>query len=366
MTTISLNEDEPLISFIVEDHIDKTESLICSICQDLYKIPVGIERENYTHIFCHNCLIRWFEKEKTCPICSSDQPDKKIKQMDNINNEINQLNRYCIYEEYGCEWIGNIESYKIHISECGYQLVGCPFNGCSEGVEKMLLEEHLRTCKYGMIKCQLCHREIVKYKIESHQTNKCINRLMKCEFCHKSMMQQYMDDHLEKQCQQKLYNCEFSKFGCLSQFLLKDEEEHKIKLMQFHLELMKKAYEKKCSEVESLIGFEIKFDEDKIVTLDDYTWIFSIDYATKSDELCIFIKLLGEQREECEYSFYYRVFNHSDKNLSSLRETKSRDYSGGYKYGHKIAVTWEERTYSHIFLRDYKINLRIDDYKRYY
>jgi len=41
----------------------------CVICADLYKEEEFVIKLNCDHIFHKKCLIKWFEKDNTCPLC---------------------------------------------------------------------------------------------------------------------------------------------------------------------------------------------------------------------------------------------------------------------------------------------------------
>lgn len=51
-------------------HFNKDE--VCSICQDTIKNPVETLCH---HLFCKECIEKWFTDHKTCPICISNQED---------------------------------------------------------------------------------------------------------------------------------------------------------------------------------------------------------------------------------------------------------------------------------------------------
>lgn len=52
--------------------IQEIESEECSICKDSFKNPISLPCD---HIFCDECISEWFEKENTCPLCRSKNPN---------------------------------------------------------------------------------------------------------------------------------------------------------------------------------------------------------------------------------------------------------------------------------------------------
>jgi E3 ubiquitin-protein ligase RNFT1 len=44
----------------------------CSICSDEFNTPIILDCQ---HIFCNECISRWFLNEKTCPICRKEHKD---------------------------------------------------------------------------------------------------------------------------------------------------------------------------------------------------------------------------------------------------------------------------------------------------
>ncbi|XP_011408058.2 PREDICTED: RING finger and transmembrane domain-containing protein 1-like [Amphimedon queenslandica] len=38
----------------------------CPICQDEFNAPIMLRCR---HVFCENCVLQWFDRERTCPLC---------------------------------------------------------------------------------------------------------------------------------------------------------------------------------------------------------------------------------------------------------------------------------------------------------
>ncbi|KAB7507423.1 RING finger and transmembrane domain-containing protein 2 [Armadillidium nasatum] len=54
-----------------KDELKDTGSL-CPICQDDFVIPTMLQCK---HIFCEQCVARWFDRERTCPMCRTKVAD---------------------------------------------------------------------------------------------------------------------------------------------------------------------------------------------------------------------------------------------------------------------------------------------------
>ena len=52
--------------------IDKLSDTDCVICQEPIIIEEGVELIKCNHIYHKDCIDRWFEKKKTCPLCNEN------------------------------------------------------------------------------------------------------------------------------------------------------------------------------------------------------------------------------------------------------------------------------------------------------
>src|SRR5438045_3640488 len=123
------------INFLINENIYDLEDFTCIICQCLINNAVGIKCDIDIHIFCENCIKKWFEKNDYCPICMKFQMNKSdLVPITLIRNIINGLKRYCDNKKDGCSWIDSLEKYQDHIKRCEYRTIACEYKkfGCQD------------------------------------------------------------------------------------------------------------------------------------------------------------------------------------------------------------------------------------------
>lgn len=87
--------------------------LICSICTEVFKTPFRI---NCGHTFCKECIFRWLEDNKTCPVCRK-LFSKKTTRIDSIADQVvNDLQVICMHK--GCSWTGPLKESEDHAYIC--------------------------------------------------------------------------------------------------------------------------------------------------------------------------------------------------------------------------------------------------------
>jgi hypothetical protein len=52
------------------------EDPMCPVCQDTARAPVQLPCR---HAFCEDCIDRWLERERTCPLCRAVVPDAGLQ-----------------------------------------------------------------------------------------------------------------------------------------------------------------------------------------------------------------------------------------------------------------------------------------------
>jgi hypothetical protein len=151
----------------------------CAICKDIPNPYFCIEVECCGHLFCENCLEKWFKEKPYCPICKKTiKNDKNLLKNIKENNKIvfrimNKLNIKC---PYNCNWSGNWEELENHlntcllsIKECKYKNVGCEFFGKyseTEEHEKNNDKKHLELAMNFINKNKIDNRKyLIKFDI---------------------------------------------------------------------------------------------------------------------------------------------------------------------------------------------------------
>ena len=152
-------------------------SVVCTICMAVVKVPVETTCE---HLFCKVCITEWQAKGNTCPNCKQVL---KIKPKPNriLLDLYHSLKIFCKNKEYGCPEILTVKEIESHQAQCGYEYVMCSNNdsgtGCTLKIQRRLLEDHLKSCKFRKITCNNgCGLVIYAKDCISHN---CIDCLLK-------------------------------------------------------------------------------------------------------------------------------------------------------------------------------------------
>lgn len=97
-----------------------SQDFICTICQDvLYdakKLPCD-------HILCDDCINKWFQKKKTCPICRKTFRLSQVNPANDIIIEIKELYVVCKFPH--SDWNGPLKELDNHESNCTFSPEKC-------------------------------------------------------------------------------------------------------------------------------------------------------------------------------------------------------------------------------------------------
>ena len=97
------------------------------------------------HTFCRECVVRWFERQRTCPECRADTaPGAPLPTNWTVRAQVNELRVRCRFgvKEEGDRWVADeagcpaqlsLDGAAAHEAACGFATTTCPFTGC--GVE---------------------------------------------------------------------------------------------------------------------------------------------------------------------------------------------------------------------------------------
>lgn len=53
-------------TYVTHDELVEAGSPDCSICYEPMNVPVKL---SCTHMFCEECVMEWFDRERSCPLC---------------------------------------------------------------------------------------------------------------------------------------------------------------------------------------------------------------------------------------------------------------------------------------------------------
>ena len=204
---------------------------ICSICGELPVDPVSIP---CGHVYCRVCIKTWLEKKPTCPFCREPaRPDQLNISLDRIA-EIKDQRVYC---PCGCDYIGTFRE---------------------------LIDVHLKTCIYRMIKCFYCALPVVRREESVHVEIACQQYPIECEHCKVGIRRCDIEEHISRTCPESPYvlvNC-----ICGGSIVKKDVNEHMATNALAHLmivtkQLMEIREEIKFAKVDQLVIHPIRFKD---------------------------------------------------------------------------------------------------------
>ena len=133
--------------------VPSSRHLLCSLCDDNFKevvLPCG-------HTFCRDCVLRWFERQHTCPECRADTgPGAPLPTNWMARAQVDELRVRCRFgvKEEGDRWVADeagcpaqltLDGAAAHEATCGFATTTCPFAGCGVELRRSELEAHHAT-----------------------------------------------------------------------------------------------------------------------------------------------------------------------------------------------------------------------------
>ena len=124
--------------------------LLCSLCDDNFKevnLPCG-------HTFCRACVVRWFERQRTCPECRADTaPGAPLPTNWMARALVDELRVRCRFgvKEEGDGWVADdagctarlpLDGAAAHEAACGFATTTCPFACCGVELRRSEVASH--------------------------------------------------------------------------------------------------------------------------------------------------------------------------------------------------------------------------------
>ena len=137
------------------------EKYLCYICYEIYQEPVQ-DNCSVSHIFCKSCITYWLHKSSKCPFSQDPLKLENLKENNEINEKLSELELKCINYIRKCEWEGKLKNYKFHLEKCPKRLTTsksvliCGKGGKgSENIDDLVqknsyLGEEIKLCKINM------------------------------------------------------------------------------------------------------------------------------------------------------------------------------------------------------------------------
>ena len=139
--------------------MDETEreECECPICNLIARQPT--KASCCGQIFCHACIATQTE----CPLCR-DTFDLMIDK--SLERKIRHLQVYCVNQDKGCEWTGELGDVPLHLQD--------PTNQPQQpGTQR---------CLHQLTTCKKCDQELMYVELNRHMDSVCEHRVVRCEY----------------------------------------------------------------------------------------------------------------------------------------------------------------------------------------
>ena len=229
---------------------DPPDDLLCMICHHVAKEAHQVECCG--KVFCETCIKKAKERIGSCPNCRAESSKFKIFCDRMSGRRIKHLKLSCENEDRGCDWSGIFEEYDAHVTECGFVVVDCPNDGCTDKLLKKFLHEHLSlACRRRLVQCPVCKDKVVHEEMQTHPFS-CPEVEIKCTNldCSTKVYRRQLAAH-RNVCPKTRIRCPYGELGCFERVHRKDIQKHLRENMDQHfsdaLSLAKSLREKVAS-----------------------------------------------------------------------------------------------------------------------
>ena len=243
--------------------IPKEVQTDCSVCLHTLKQPYIVGCCGYR--FCKSCLA---PSIKSCPLCKEVNFDKlQDKQLERL---LNQRPIYCLLQDSGCKWTGELGKLSSHLSfEDSLSVTACeklpvPCSHCGGYFKRADLPGHQGVCESRPSQCIYCSYKCPFKKLASHHKS-CLMIPQKCKnnCSEKLFTKEELESHLAKDCPLQYISCEFLFAGCESTLMRKDMKDHVECETKHHLSLVTT----KLQDKETSMSDELQKLQTQVTTL---------------------------------------------------------------------------------------------------
>ena len=230
------------------------ENLSCSICLNVLQKPQMVNC--CEKLFCKKCLIKWKEKNNSCPCCRS-QDFTHHMEMHSTVRKVQSLQVYCPNSHHGCQTTPAIKDCELHLSQhnpdgCLYITLPCP-NGCGKNIFRADLDQHCNTdCLNRTVTCPHCGDSGWYVEMIYTHPQKCLLQPLPCpRECGAKVARKDLAIH-PSACPLEQVECPFKDVECTQILLRKDMDEHLSTATTAHLTLLVSSLTRLKSNHQSL------------------------------------------------------------------------------------------------------------------
>ena len=132
--------------------VPPSRHLLCSLCDENF-IEVVLPCAG-GHNFCRACVLRWFERQRTCPECRAAIPaNAALLPNRAVMAQVDELRVRCRFglKEEGDGWVVDVtgcpaqlslDGAAAHEAACGFASIACPFAGCGVALRRDESDTH--------------------------------------------------------------------------------------------------------------------------------------------------------------------------------------------------------------------------------
>uniref|UniRef100_A0A3P9L5T9 TNF receptor-associated factor n=1 Tax=Oryzias latipes TaxID=8090 RepID=A0A3P9L5T9_ORYLA len=191
------------------------EEFICPICKGVVLNP---QQNSCGHIYCFHCLQGLLESSSlsgpVCPVDKAAITPSEVFQDNCCKREISSLEVYCTNSPL-CTSVLALNQLQEHLKSCQYEQLPCSNAGCTELLQRRLLQEHLNaTCPHRRESCPHCLQPFQLSVIQDHVQSSCPEVKVGCpDGCSTLVPRNRLTEHGES-CPEVHTDCSFKMFGC--------------------------------------------------------------------------------------------------------------------------------------------------------
>ena len=223
----------PPLDLRLLDYVGTYDSnLMCPICRCPFVDPVVLTECD--HCFCRDCIRQTWNTNNAytplgprgdCPTCRTPAklgPRSATSKI--LVNIVDELVVKCPKTDDGCKAEVKRCEVQDHVNiYCGYALVECIGEGCELPVRR---KDAAQGCLHYGVSCLSCHKELQKWKLETHWRSECPDRKVHCDLCRSPVYYRELEEHNKQTCPAISTPCPGTAFGCNSRSKTGQAEVH--------------------------------------------------------------------------------------------------------------------------------------------